>query len=40
MKQRVDRFGDDTIKKAQERRIKKMEKKLEWTEHKAFPLPI
>jgi uncharacterized protein (DUF1330 family) len=40
MKGRFERFGDELIRKGQKREVIKLEKRLEWTEHKAPPLPI
>ena len=40
MKGRFERFGEEVIRKGQKRECYRLEKRLEWTEHKAFPLPI
>ena len=40
MKGRFERFGDETIRRGQKREVYKLQKRLEWTEHKAPPLPI
>ena len=39
-KQRNERFANDDDKEKRMDKIHRMEKKLEWTEHKAPPLPI
>lgn len=40
VKGRFDRFGEDGISKGQKREVYRLEKRLEWTEHKAPPVPI
>jgi len=39
-KQRNERFANDDNAERRKEKIYRMEKKLEWTEHKAPPLPI
>lgn len=39
-KQRTERFTNEDEAESRQRKIQRMEKKLEWTEHKAPPLPI
>lgn len=40
MKGRFERFGDEVVRRGQKREVHKLQKRLEWTEHKAPPLPI
>ena len=40
MKGRFERFGEEVIRKGQKRECYRLEKRLEWTEHKAPPVPI
>lgn len=39
-KQRSERFANEEDRETRENKIHRMEKKLEWTVHKASPLPI
>jgi hypothetical protein len=40
VKGRFERFGEDGITRGQKKECYRLEKRLEWTEHKAPPVPI
>ena len=40
MKGRFERFGEETTQRCQNKEVYRLQKRLEWTEHKAPPLPI